>query len=379
MPHSPVQPIDLQAQRSRLEPGISDAIQRVLDHGKFIMGPEVAALEEALAAQCGGRHTITCSSGTDALLMGLMAAGVGHGDAVFVPAFTFAATAEVVVRVGAVPFFVDVRSDTFDMDADSLEATIAACDSQGLRPAAVIPVDLFGQPADYRTILPIARRNNLFVLCDAAQSFGATLDNAAVGTLGDATAVSFFPTKPLGCYGDGGAVLTDDDELATRLRSLRVHGKGKAKYDNVRIGLNARLDTIQAAVLLEKLRIFKDEVAARQLIAARYSKGLAPIVPPPVVRQGTTSVWAQYTIAIDDRDRVLAHLQERSIAAGVYYPTPLNRQEAYKYYPLSPQGAPNAEQLARQVVSLPLHPYLDEQSQDSVIAAVRDSVSPSTA
>jgi len=261
--------IDLGAQRERIGSRMDEAILRVVHHGKYIMGPEVHELEQRLARFCGARHCVTCANGTDALGLVLMAWGLGPGDAVFVPAFTFVATAEVVAWLGATPVFVDVLEDTFNMDPASLERAIEAAQGMELTPRAVIPVDLFGQPADYRQILPISETHGLWVLADAAQSFGAALDNRAVGTFGHATATSFFPAKPLGCYGDGGAVFTDDDELAATLRSLRVHGQGSDKYDNVRIGMNGRLDTMQAAVLLEKLAIFPAEIDARQAAADR--------------------------------------------------------------------------------------------------------------
>ena len=272
----PIAFIDLQAQRRRMGRRIEDAIGRVLEHGRFIMGPEVRTLEEQLAEFAGVKHVVTCASGTDALQLPLMAWGIGRGDAVFVPAFTFAATAEVVALVGATPVFVDVLDDSFNMDATSLEAAITSVAAQGrLNPAAVIPVDLFGRPADYDALLPVAERHGLRVLADAAQGFGATYGGKRAGSIGDAAATSFFPAKPLGCYGDGGAVFTDDDDVAAVLRSLRVHGQGADKFNNVRIGVNGRLDTVQAAILLEKLAIFEDEIAARQMVADGYAAGLA--------------------------------------------------------------------------------------------------------
>jgi len=370
---STIQLIDLQAQRQRLEPGLSEAIQRVLDHGKFIMGPEIGELEAQLSAFCGARHAITCSSGTDALLMALMAQGVGKGDAVFVPAFSFAATAEVVVLAGATPFFVDVRRDTFNMCAVSLEAAIEAASARGLNPAVLVPVDLFGQPADYRTLLPIAKAHDLFVLCDAAQSFGASLDGNRMGSFGDATAFSFFPAKPLGCYGDGGAVMTDDDDLADRMRSIRVHGKGTHKYDNVRVGLNARLDTIQAAILLEKLKIFEDEIEKRQAVAERYGGGLGVFLQTPAVIDGAVSAWAQYTILLEDRDEVAASLREQGVPTAVYYPMPLDKQTAYRDYPGSPGGTPNCDYLSQRVLSLPMHPYLTVADMEAWFVALRST------
>src|SRR6202163_1600329 len=295
---APIPFIDVAAQRRRLGRKVDDAIARVLGHCQFIMGPEVRALEADLSDFCGARHVITCSSGTDALLLVLMAKGIGAGDAVICPAFTFTATAEVVALVGAVPVFADVAAASFNLDPESCRQAIATARKSGLDPKAIIPVDMFGQPAEHRAIAAIAAAENLFVLDDAAQSFGATCDNRSVGTLALATATSFFPAKPLGCYGDGGAVFTDDDELAAVMRSLRVHGEGSHRYESVRIGTNGRFDTIQAAVLIEKLKIFADEIAARDRIARRYSAHLSGIAKVPHVAQGSTSVWAQYTIRL---------------------------------------------------------------------------------
>ena len=268
---APIPFIDVAAQRRRLGRSVDEAIARVLGHCQFILGPEVRAFESALAAFCGARHAVSCASGTDALVLVLMAKGVGPGDAVICPSFTFTATAEVAVLVGATPVFADVEEGSFNLDPESLQRACATARSLGLRPKVVIPVDLFGQPADYDRIMPIAEAEGLFVLDDAAQAFGATYKNRRLGALAPATATSFFPAKPLGCYGDGGAVLTEDEELAQVMRSVRVHGEGRDKYDCVRIGLNGRLDTIQAAVLIEKLKIFPEEIAARERAARRYS------------------------------------------------------------------------------------------------------------
>jgi dTDP-4-amino-4,6-dideoxygalactose transaminase len=301
-----------------------------------------------------------------------MAEGVGPGDAVFVPAFTFAATAEVVSWVGATPVFVDSIEDTFNLDPARLETAIALGKRQGLRPRAVIPVDLFGQPADYTALAPIAAAQDMFVLCDAAQSFGASLGGRRVGTFGRATATSFFPAKPLGCYGDGGAVLTDDDDLAVVLRSLRAHGQGTNKYDNVRIGINGRLDTMQAAILLQKLTIFEDEIDARQKIARHYADLLGDVVRLPQLIEGAVSMWAQYTIVTERRDSVIMACKRAGVSTAIYYPIPLSRQTAYSHFPSGPEGVPVSERLAQQVVSLPMHPYLDPATQERVAAAVRD-------
>jgi dTDP-4-amino-4,6-dideoxygalactose transaminase len=364
--------VDLRMQRRRLGRSLDEAVQRVMDHGQFILGPEVTQLENQLSAFAGAKHCVSCANGTDALGLVLIAEGVGPGDAVFVPAFTFAATAEVVSWVGATPVFVDVIEDTFNLDPARLETAIALGKRQGLRPRAVIPVDLFGQPADYTALAPIAAAHDMFVLCDAAQSFGASLGGRRVGTFGRATATSFFPAKPLGCYGDGGAVLTDDDDLAAVLRSLRAHGQGTNKYDNVRIGINGRLDTMQAAILLQKLTIFEDEIEARQRIARRYADLLGDVVRLPQLIEGAVSTWAQYTIVTERRDSVITACKRAGVPTAIYYPIPLSRQTAYKHFPSGPEGVPVSERLAQQVVSLPMHPYLDPATQERVAAAVRD-------
>lgn len=366
--------IDLKAQRRRLGRSLDDAVQRVMDHGQFILGPEIAELENQLAAFAGAKHCVSCANGTDALGLVLMAEMVGPGDAVFVPAFTFAATAEVVGWVGATPIFVDVIEDTFNLDPARLETAIALGKRKGLRPRAVIPVDLFGQPADYTALAPIVAAHDMFVLCDAAQSFGASLGGRRVGKFGRATATSFFPAKPLGCYGDGGAVLTDDDHLAVVLRSLRAHGQGTDKYDNVRIGINGRLDTIQAAILLQKLTIFEDEIEARQRIARLYADLLSDVVRLPKLIEGAVSTWAQYTIVTERRDSVVSACKSAGVPTAIYYPIPLSQQTAYRHFPSGPEGVPISERLAEQVVSLPMHPYLDPATQERVAAAVRNGM-----
>lgn len=372
---APVAFIDLKAQRARLGERLDAAVKRVMDHGGYIMGPEVAELEKRLASFAGARHCVSCANGTDALALVLMAQGVKPGDAIFVPAFTFVATAEVVAWVGATPVFVDVDEDSFNINPAGLEAAIATASRQGLKPRAVIPVDLFGQPADYRAILPVADAHGLFVLADAAQSFGASLDGRRTGTFGVATATSFFPAKPLGCYGDGGAIFTESDRLAAVLRSLRVHGQGSDKYDNVRIGMNGRLDTIQAAILLEKLSIFEDEIAARQRVAEGYNEALGNVVRVPRLTKGASSVWAQYTIVTDRRDAVVAACKAAGVPTAIYYPIPLSQQTGYKHYPAQPGGVPVSEKLATQVLSLPMHPYLDEATQRRIIATVHAALS----
>jgi dTDP-4-amino-4,6-dideoxygalactose transaminase len=320
---------------------------------------------------------VTCASGTDALLMVLMAKGVGRGDAVLCPSFTFCATGEVVVLTGATPVFVDVDESTFNMDAASLKRGIATARKAGLKPVGVIPVDLFGQSADHDELAAVAEAEGLFVLDDAAQGFGASYKGRKLGTFGIATATSFFPAKPLGCFGDGGAIFTDDSKLAEILRSIRVHGQGADKYDNVRLGLTGRLDTMQAAILIEKLKIFEDEVAARNKIADRYSRGLGNIVSVPRLASGCTSVWAQYTIRLPegtDRDGFAAALKSQGIPTAIYYPKSMHQQTAYQDFPVADGGLPVSERLSDDVISLPMHAYLDEATQDRIIAAVRGAI-----
>jgi dTDP-4-amino-4,6-dideoxygalactose transaminase len=321
---------------------------------------------------------VSCASGTDALLMVLMARDVGRGDAVLCPSFTFCATGEAVALTGATPVFVDVDEATFNMDAASLERGIAAARKLGLKPKAVIPVDLFGQSADHDAIAAVAAEEGLFVLDDAAQAFGASYKGRRLGTSGLATATSFFPAKPLGCFGDGGAIFTDDAELAATLRSIRVHGQGSDKYDNVRIGLTGRLDTMQAAILLEKLKIFEDEIAARDKVAERYAQGLGNVVTVPHLASGCTSVWAQYTIRLPegcDRDGFAAALKSQGIPTAIYYPKSMHQQTAYRHFPVAEGGLPASESLSGDVISLPMHAYLDEPTQDRIIKAVRGAFS----
>jgi len=369
----PIPFIDVAAQRRRLGPAIDAAVARVFAHCQFILGPEVRAFESELAAFCGARHVVGCASGTDALVLALRAMGIGPGDAVLCPSFTFCATAEVVALVGATPVFVDVVSATFNIDAGGITGAVAAAKDAGLKPKVVIPVDLFGMPADHAAIAAAAKAENLLVLDDAAQGFGAIYDNRRLGTFGRATATSFFPAKPLSCYGDGGAVITDDDALADTVRSLRVHGQGSDKYDNVRIGLASRLDTIQAAILSEKLKIFPDEIDTRNRIARRYSEGLGDAVTVPTVPAGSTSVWAQYTVRVGGarRDALAAALRSEGIPTAIYYPIPLHRQQAYRHFPVGKGGVAVSDRLAAEVISLPMHAYLDAPTQDRIIDAAR--------
>jgi dTDP-4-amino-4,6-dideoxygalactose transaminase len=369
----PIPFIDVAAQRRRLGRAIDDAIARVLAHCQFIQGPEVRALEAELAAFCGARHVIGCASGTDALLLVLMAWSIGPGDAVICPDFTFCATAEMVALLGATPVFADVQAETFNLDPDSLQRAVATAKRLGLAPRAVIPVDLFGLPADHDGIAAVAAEHGLAVLDDAAQAFGAAYRGRKLGALATATTTSFFPAKPLGCYGDGGAVFTDDDALAARIKSLRVHGEGVDKYDAARIGITGRLDSIQAAVLLEKLKIFPDEIAGRDAIAARYSAGLGDVATVPRVGNESTSVWAQYTIRLAPgrRDTLAKALKSEGIPTAIYYAKPLHRQQAYSRFPVADGGTPVTEQLCDEVISLPMHAYLEPPIQDRIVTAVR--------
>jgi dTDP-4-amino-4,6-dideoxygalactose transaminase len=374
--HHAIPFVDVAAQRRRLGGAIDEAIGRVLAHCQFINGPEVRALEAELAAYCGARHAVVCSSGTDALRLVLMAWGIGPGDAVICPTFTFCATAEVVALCGATPVMADVHPDTFNLDARSCERAVTTAKRHKLKPRAIIPVDLFGLPADHDAIAAVAAAHGLAVLDDAAQSFGATYKGRMLGTLATATATSFFPAKPLSCYGDGGAIFTDDAALDARLRSLRVHGEGVDKYDAVAIGITGRLDTLQAAVLLEKLKIFAEEIAARNAVAQRYAEGLAGVATVPRVGNEATSVWAQYTIRLAPgrRDALAAALKAQGIPTGIYYAKPLHRQAAYRGFPVADGGTPIAERLSEEVISLPMHPYLEAPVQDRIIAAVGDAL-----
>ncbi|MEM5473679.1 DegT/DnrJ/EryC1/StrS family aminotransferase [Hoeflea sp. AS60] len=370
---APVPFVDLGAQKARIRDRVDAAIAGVLDHGQFIMGPEVAELEAQLSAHSGAKHVIACSSGTDALAMVLMAKNVRPGQAIFCPAFTFVATAEVVAWLGGHIWFVDVDADTFNMDPASLEIAIAAARDAGHEPVGVIPVDLFGLPAEYDAVSKIAAREGLWILGDAAQAYGARYHNRRVGTLSMATATSFFPAKPLGAYGDGGAIFTDDAELADTLRSILFHGKGANQYDNVRVGMTGRIDTMQAAVLIEKLKIFDDEIEARNRIAARYTSLLSDHVATPKVPGGLLSVWAQYTIKLPesaDRAAIQAKMKEEGVPTAVYYPKPLHRQDAYSHHGIAGGELPVTDQLAATVLSLPMHPYLDDETQDRVVAAL---------
>jgi dTDP-4-amino-4,6-dideoxygalactose transaminase len=365
--------IDLQAQRRRIADKIDAALARVLAHGQFILGPEVRQFESELARFGGARHALANANGTDALALPLMAWGVAEGDAVFCPSFTFAATAEVVPWVIATPVFVDIDRRTYNMDPESLRLAIQGVLKDGrLAPKAIIAVDLFGQPANYPAIAAIAREFGLKLIADSAQGFGCTLDGEHPLHWADCATTSFFPAKPLGCYGDGGATLTNDDADIAILRSLANHGHGADKYDNVRIGMNSRLDTFQAAILIEKLAIFADEIRLRNEIADRYAERLAGLVRTPRVIAGGVSTWAQYTIETDDRDGLAAHLKARRIPTAIYYPKPLHLQTAYREFPVGAGGTANSEAAAAKVLALPMHAYLTEAAQDEIARAVRE-------
>ena len=370
----PIEFIDLKAQRDQIRDKISAAIDGVVEHGNFIMGKEVAEFESLFADFTGAKFVLGCANGTDALQLVLMAEGVGPGDAVFVPAMTYVATAEVVPLLGATPMFVDVLPDTFNMDPQSLIDAIGKAREMDLDPKVVIPVDLFGQPANYSAINPIAEQHGLVVVADAAQGMGGSLHGIRAGKLAAWTTTSFFPAKPLGCYGDGGAVMTDDPARADLIRSLRVHGKGSDKYDNIRVGVNSRLDTMQAAILKEKLAIFPNELVARERIANRYSEALKNVAEVPLLADGVFSSWAQYTLKFENRDDVMAKLREAGIPSVVYFPLPMSLQKGYLDYPTATGGVPVAEALANKVLSLPMHPYLNEQTQDKIIHEVLGAV-----
>ncbi|KAB0681875.1 DegT/DnrJ/EryC1/StrS family aminotransferase [Aureimonas leprariae] len=373
----PIAFIDLGPQRDRVRERIEARFKRIFDTGAFIMGPDVEELETALCEFGGMRETISCGSGTDALLLPLAAWGIRPGDAVFVPSFTFAASAEVVAMLGATPVFVDCLPHTFNLDLDSLQAALDDVRREGkLRPACVMPVDLFGQAADYESVRRIADAHGMKVLSDAAQGFGATTQGHMAGHWADAVATSFYPAKPLGCYGDGGMVQTNDADLAAVMRSLRVHGSGADRYDNVRIGMNARMDTLQAAVVIEKLQIFPDEIEARMRIARRYTAALSGAVTPQALPNGMVSTWAQYTVRVPDgrRDAFMTEMKRQGVPTVIYYGKPLHRQSAYQHFPAAGGDLPVSDELSREVVSLPMHAYLDEATQNRIIEAVHASM-----
>jgi len=356
--------IDLAKQQSLIKASLDARIQAVLAHGRYIMGPEIKEMEGQLAEYAGTKHCVSCSSGTDALLMPLMAWGIGPGDAVFTTPFTFIATAEVIQLLGATPVFVDINPQTYNIDPALLEQTIQQVVAAGeLNPKVIIPVDLFGQPAEYPAIQAIAEQYALKILEDAAQGFGGEIEGQRSGSFGDAASTSFFPAKPLGCYGDGGAIFTDDDELYEKLVSVRVHGKGGDKYDNVRIGLNGRMDTLQAAVVLEKFTLFPHEITLRNQVAARYNELLADTLVVPTVPTGYTSAWAQYSVLAKDaaqRQELQAKLKAAGIPSAVYYPKPLHQQTAFAHLGYKEGVFPISEEMSQRIFSLPMYPYIPE-------------------
>ncbi len=371
--------IDLKAQYNNIKDSINDRISTVLEHGKYIMGPEVKELEKRLSDFAETKYCLSCSSGTDALLLALMAYDIGPGDAVFTSPFTFIATAEVISLLGATPIFVDIDPDTYNIDINKLANAITEIKNgntptkktpDALTLKAIIPVDLFGLPADYDAINKIAKKNNMVVIEDAAQSFGGSYKERKSGNLSDIAATSFFPAKPLGCYGDGGAVFTNNDEIVEKLISLRVHGKGSDKYDNIRIGLNGRLDTLQAAILLSKLDVFAKEIELRQEVAQRYSNGLKDIVKVPSIQEGYTSAWAQYSIQSDKRESLMGTLKENDVPTAIYYPKPLHLQTAYAYLGYDEGSMPVSEEVSSKIFSLPMHPYLKEEDQQKIIEVI---------
>jgi dTDP-4-amino-4,6-dideoxygalactose transaminase len=360
--HRPIRFVDLAAQRGRIAELLQSGIDAVLEHGNFIFGPEVGRLEEQLSAFAEIKHAVTCANGTDALMLALRGHGIGAGHAVLLPSFTFAATASAVAHIGAVPVFLDVDEGSFNIDPSQIPAAAALARKHGLEPRCVIAVDLFGRPADYDEIQPYAEKEGLMLVIDAAQSFGARYkgrSNIAYGTI---ATTSFFPSKPLGCYGDGGAVFTNVDDIARLLKSLRCHGQGSNKYQNVRLGWNSRLDTIQAAILLAKLTVFPEELKLRNAVADRYHTLLGDHIEVPTIPASMYSSWAQYTLVLEGRDHIASYLGKHGIPTVVYYPEPLHCQEAFRSFPRL-DDLSRSERLSRHVLSLPMHPYLDEQSQ----------------
>lgn len=366
--------IDLKSQQARIRDKIDAGLAHVLDHGAYIMGPEIAALESRLAEWSGATHNISCSSGTDSLLLALSGLGLKPGQGVIVPAFTFAASAEVMPVMGAIPVFAEVDPITFNIAPEQLGTALAAGRTAGIDVVGIIGVGLFGQPADYDAICQFAKAHDLWVIDDAAQSFGARWQGRKVGSLADVTCTSFFPAKPLGCYGDGGAVFTDNEAIAETIRSCRIHGMGKDKYQNVRIGMTGRLDTMQAVVLDAKLDIFADELDLRQQVADRYQDRLNAIVETPQLAAGATSSWAQYTVKLPealDRDVVCAKLQAAGVPSAIYYPVPMHRQPPYATYPVAAGALNDTDKLCQRVIALPMHPYLDADTQDIITAALK--------
>ncbi len=373
--------IDLAQQQALIRPQLDAALAAVLDHGQYIMGPEVHQLEADLAAFCGAKHAISCSSGTDALMLALMAMDLKPGQGVIVPSFTFAASAEVMPCLGAIPVFAEIDPVTFNLDADRLGDAKAAAEAKGINVVGIISVGLFGQPADYDAIKAFADSHGLWLIDDAAQSFGASWQGKAVGHLGAITATSFFPAKPLGCYGDGGAIFTDRDDFAEIMTSARIHGMGRVRYTHDRIGMTARLDSMQAAVLIEKLRLFAGELTARQGVADRYADGLKDVVTVPQLAAGATSSWAQYVITLPqgaNRQAIQERLNQHGVPTAIYYPMGMHQQTPYAHYPVAEGGLPITEDLCHRVLALPMHPYLEIDTQSYIIEKVIEAVSSRT-
>ena len=367
--------IDLNAQQLKIRSDLNRRIEAVLSHGQYIMGPEVRELEKRLADFVGMKHCITCSSGTDGLLIALKSYGVGQGDAVFTSTFTFIATAEVISILGATPVFVDIDPETYNIDPLKLKQAIEQVKTEGrLRIKGVIPVDLFGLPAEYDSIISIAKEYGLFIIEDAAQSFGAVYNGRKAGGLGHVGVTSFFPAKPLGCYGDGGAVFTDDDELAETMSSIRTHGSGNHKYENIRLGINGRLDTIQAAILLAKLEIFEKELEVRQSIAKTYTERLVGVVEVPSVPKGLMSAWAQYSIRTEKREEVQRFLKTKKIPTAIYYPKPLHLQPAFSYLGYGVTDFPIAEDISKRILSIPMHPYLEDTDIHHIVNGIKSAL-----
>jgi dTDP-4-amino-4,6-dideoxygalactose transaminase len=382
-PSTPVQPpkgkiafIDLQAQRARIGPAMDEAILKVVHSGAYVLGPEVRQLEQELAAFCGGRNPQACANGTDAIALCLMALGIRPGDAVICPSFTFAATAEVVAWLGATPVFADIDETSYNIDPNGLQSALDKAASLGLKTRAVIAVDLFGQPADYDAIEAFCAAHALVLIADSAQGFGGHYKGRIAGSIGDFATTSFFPAKPLGCYGDGGAVFSKSDEHAAIIRSLHMHGQGADRYEYARVGVNSRLDTVQAAVLLQKLAIFEDEIRLRQLVAKAYDAGLSDVVVTPKVAENCMSTWAQYTVRVPaaSRQGFIEALKEQGVPTAIYYPHPLHRQPAYARFPAAGNGLPVTDRVSAEVVALPMHPYLDTETQAWIIACARDAL-----
>jgi UDP-2-acetamido-2-deoxy-ribo-hexuluronate aminotransferase len=365
----------LDQQKRVLRTDIEQRISKVIEHGQFIMGPEVAALEAALKSMSGAKHVLAVANGTDALQIALMAADIQPGDAVFVPSFTYTATAEAILILNAKPIFVDVDESNFNVDMVSLERAYDRAKANGERPRAIIAVDLFGLPADWQKLNDFATARQLVLIADAAQSFGAkTASGRHVGQLAPITTTSFFPAKPLGCYGDGGAIFTEEDELAAKIKSIRVHGQGKEKYETVRVGMNSRLDTIQAAILLSKLTVFEKEIEQRNKLAAAYSERLGNLVKIPRKPEGVVSAWAQYTIIVKHRDEFAKRMKSHGVPTAVYYPKPMHLQTAYAEYGNGSGSLPVSEALSETVISLPMNPYWVQSDVDCVCQAVEKSL-----